>query len=159
MLIRPPRAAFSTILVLILLIFSWSYFKSAGYVPDAIWEHERGRLGATGPDVGEDVSTGQVQDNGIQRPNAGQVAKKPPGKGEDRTSRPHWDMNDGDKSLAWKPKPEGYNYTRILVVPKTKEEDVKWIEEQLPGLQTAIYEVDNPKAEYHVPKNKVCHTP
>lgn len=51
-------------------------------------------------------------------------------------------------------KPAGSNYSRILVVPKTKDEDVDWIQEELPGLPTAIYEVDNPDAKLTVPKNK-----
>jgi len=46
------------------------------------------------------------------------------------------------------------NYTRVLVIPKTEAEDVSWIERELPGLDTAIYEVENQSAPYHVPKNK-----
>jgi hypothetical protein len=51
-------------------------------------------------------------------------------------------------------KPAGSKYSRILVVPKTLHEDVSWIREELPDLQTAVYEVDNPEAEWKVPKNK-----
>lgn len=46
------------------------------------------------------------------------------------------------------------NYTRILVVPKTQAEDVSWIGTELPGLNTAIYEVESPSAPFHVPENK-----
>lgn len=51
-------------------------------------------------------------------------------------------------------KPPGSNYTRILVLPKTKHEDVEWIHKKLPGMRTAIYEVDNLFAEFRVPRNK-----
>ncbi|ORY19796.1 hypothetical protein BCR34DRAFT_620794 [Clohesyomyces aquaticus] len=51
-------------------------------------------------------------------------------------------------------KPPEANYSRVLVLPKLKSEHVGWISEELPGLQTAIYEVDNPSADYLVPKNK-----
>jgi hypothetical protein len=52
-------------------------------------------------------------------------------------------------------KAPGSNYSRILVVPKLKSEHIGWIAEELPGLETAIYEVDNPAASgFRVPKNK-----
>src|SRR2546430_3170769 len=48
----------------------------------------------------------------------------------------------------------GYNYTRLLVMPRTKAEDVTWLEEHLPDLQAAIYVADDPTAPLHPPKNK-----
>ncbi|KAL1652265.1 hypothetical protein SLS58_000392 [Diplodia intermedia] len=54
------------------------------------------------------------------------------------------------------PKADG-NYSRVLVVPRMKNEDVSWIDEvreQLPDLQTAIYVMDDPWADFRVPKNK-----
>lgn len=51
-------------------------------------------------------------------------------------------------------KPAGSEYSRVLVVAKTREEDVDWIQSELPSLTTAIYEVDKPNATYRVPKNK-----
>lgn len=72
--------------------------------------------------------------------------------------------NNGDKShlsedrqpfYPGSVKPPGSNYSRILVVPKMMHEHVGWIAEELPGLETAIYEVNNPSVgEYRVPKNK-----
>ncbi|KAF2807826.1 uncharacterized protein BDZ99DRAFT_392026 [Mytilinidion resinicola] len=52
------------------------------------------------------------------------------------------------------PKPAGSNYSRILVLPKTKDEDIHWIHAELPEIPLAVYQVDNDTAEYRVPKNK-----
>ncbi|KAL9117853.1 MAG: hypothetical protein Q9187_005605 [Circinaria calcarea] len=46
------------------------------------------------------------------------------------------------------------SYDRTLVVARLKKEDVSWIQNELPDLHTAIYVVDDPTAEFHVPKNK-----
>lgn len=51
-------------------------------------------------------------------------------------------------------KPPGSNYTYKIVVPKTKDEDISWIAFEIPDAPLVIYEVDNPNAEYKVPKNK-----
>ncbi|OCK79828.1 hypothetical protein K432DRAFT_426214 [Lepidopterella palustris CBS 459.81] len=53
--------------------------------------------------------------------------------------------------------PAGYNYTRTLVVARTAEEDVDWVESELRSisfLETAIYTVDAPTAPFIVPENK-----
>jgi hypothetical protein len=52
------------------------------------------------------------------------------------------------------PKPDGAAYTKMLVVPKTQEEDTNWIEAELPDWKSAIYVVDDPSAPLHPPKNK-----
>lgn len=52
------------------------------------------------------------------------------------------------------PKPFGSKYTKTLVVPRTKEEDVGWIERELPDWDTAIYVADDPRAPLHPPRNK-----
>lgn len=52
------------------------------------------------------------------------------------------------------PKPFGSKYTKTLVVPRTKEEDVDWIARELPDWDTAVYVADDPKAPLHPPKNK-----
>ncbi|MCJ1384001.1 hypothetical protein MMC17_007116 [Xylographa soralifera] len=44
--------------------------------------------------------------------------------------------------------------SRTLVVARLKKEDVSWIQQNLPDIQTAIYVVDDPSAEYSVPRNK-----
>ncbi|KAF2656670.1 hypothetical protein K491DRAFT_767604 [Lophiostoma macrostomum CBS 122681] len=52
-------------------------------------------------------------------------------------------------------KPAGSNYSRIVVVPKTKNENVDWISKELPGTEAAVYEIDDPSASrYRVPKSK-----
>ncbi|KAJ5367020.1 hypothetical protein N7541_000961 [Penicillium brevicompactum] len=52
------------------------------------------------------------------------------------------------------PKPLGYQYSKVLVVTRTKEEDTSWIAEQLPDWDTAVYVADDPSAPLHPPKNK-----
>jgi Protein of unknown function (DUF3431) len=51
-------------------------------------------------------------------------------------------------------KPAGSNYTRTLVMGRLKKDDVSWIEQDLPNLQTAIYVVDDESADLRIPKNK-----
>ncbi|KAB2579366.1 hypothetical protein BFW01_g6294 [Lasiodiplodia theobromae] len=63
---------------------------------------------------------------------------------------------DEDPFRPGVPKPDG-NYSRVLVVPRMKGEDVSWIDdvrEELPDLQTAVYVMDDPWADFRVPKNK-----
>lgn len=52
------------------------------------------------------------------------------------------------------PKPLGSEYSRILVIAKVKEENTGWIDEELPGVEKAIYVADDPSAAFHPPKNK-----
>lgn len=51
-------------------------------------------------------------------------------------------------------KPPGSNYTYKIVVPKTKKEDISWMETEIPDAPLVVYEVDNPDAEHKIPKNK-----
>ena len=51
-------------------------------------------------------------------------------------------------------KPPGANYSWAIVVPKTKQEDLRWLQGGIPEAKLVVYEVDNPNAEYKVPKNK-----
>jgi hypothetical protein len=48
----------------------------------------------------------------------------------------------------------GQNYTRRIVVPKLKRENISWIDEELPGIPTAVYAVDDRDAALRPPKNK-----
>lgn len=63
----------------------------------------------------------------------------------------------------WNPKPDfkpgsplppEHNYTSTLVIAKTKEEDIEWLQREIPDQSTAIYVVDDPTAPLHPPKNK-----
>lgn len=50
--------------------------------------------------------------------------------------------------------PAGHNWTSTVVIARTKEEDISWIEKELPHQETAIYVVDNSSAPLHPPMNK-----
>lgn len=47
-----------------------------------------------------------------------------------------------------------HNYTRLLVVPKTKNEDISWMDSELSLLPRIAYVANDPTARYHPPKNK-----
>jgi len=54
-------------------------------------------------------------------------------------------------------KPVGSTYTKMLVIPRTKKENVKWIEKHFPPggpVNSSIYIADDPSAPLHPPKNK-----
>jgi Protein of unknown function (DUF3431) len=48
----------------------------------------------------------------------------------------------------------GYNYTRTIVMGKRSADNTDWINEEVFGMEKAIYVVDNKTASLHVPKNK-----
>jgi hypothetical protein len=51
----------------------------------------------------------------------------------------------------------GANYTKMLVVAATKDEDVSWIAssfEESDGIQATVYKADDPSAPFHPPQNK-----
>ena len=52
------------------------------------------------------------------------------------------------------PKPPGSEYSKVMVMPRTRNEDVGWISEELPGMNLSVYVVDDPQAPLHPPKNK-----
>ncbi|KKK13348.1 hypothetical protein P175DRAFT_08487 [Aspergillus ochraceoroseus IBT 24754] len=75
----------------------------------------------------------------------------------------HWNISAAPSREPYAPRPqfipgvlrpEGYEYTKILVVPRTSSEDASWIERELPLWQSAVYVVDDPSAPLHPPKNK-----
>ena len=52
------------------------------------------------------------------------------------------------------PKPLGSNYSRVMVIPRLQSDDISWVSEELPDVDTAVYIADNPVAALHPPKNK-----
>lgn len=65
--------------------------------------------------------------------------------------------NDYSQSMVFSPgvpKAPGSDYSRVMVIPRTKDENIDWIAQQLPGLNTSVYVVDEPTAAQHPPKNK-----
>ncbi|KAG0154697.1 hypothetical protein PDIDSM_265 [Penicillium digitatum] len=52
------------------------------------------------------------------------------------------------------PQTPGYQYSKVLVVTRTKEEETSWIAEELPDWDHAIYVADDPTAPLHPPRNK-----
>ncbi|KAF2110436.1 hypothetical protein BDV96DRAFT_584003 [Lophiotrema nucula] len=63
----------------------------------------------------------------------------------------------------WNPRPDfkkgsrlepGHNYTSTLIIAKTKDEDVDWMQRELPDQDTALWVADDPTAPLHSPKNK-----
>ncbi|KAI8938081.1 hypothetical protein NX059_005752 [Plenodomus lindquistii] len=52
------------------------------------------------------------------------------------------------------PMPKGHNYTSMLVIAKTREENTDWIAEKMPDQPIAAYVADDPNAPMHAPKNK-----
>lgn len=52
------------------------------------------------------------------------------------------------------PNPAGQNYTKTLVMPRTKAEDTRWLDHIPPDISRAVYVVDDPRAPLHPPKNK-----
>lgn len=52
------------------------------------------------------------------------------------------------------PRPEGHEYSKVLVIPRMSYEDTSWIDFEIPGWESAVYVVDDPLAPLHPPKNK-----
>ncbi|KAH0559700.1 hypothetical protein GP486_003785 [Trichoglossum hirsutum] len=75
------------------------------------------------------------------------VIQEEPASGEPVDEFPRWNFS----AVTLSP---GSNYTRTLVIPRLTSENVSWIAEELPDLDTAIYVVNDPNAPLHPPKNK-----
>ena len=52
------------------------------------------------------------------------------------------------------PKPDGAVYSRVVVLPCMKEEEVAWIREEMPNTELAVYVANDSTAPLHSPKNK-----
>ncbi|MCJ1461371.1 hypothetical protein MMC28_011753 [Mycoblastus sanguinarius] len=45
-------------------------------------------------------------------------------------------------------------FTRVIVLPRMKDEDISWIMDELPDVDVAVYIANDPKARLHPPRNK-----
>lgn len=52
------------------------------------------------------------------------------------------------------PKSSNSRYTHVVVVPRLKQDNISWIADELPEINTAIYVVDDSTAPLHPPRNK-----
>ena len=52
------------------------------------------------------------------------------------------------------PKPLGTIYSRVMVIPRLQSDDISWISDELPDVDTAVYIANDPLAVLHPPKNK-----
>lgn len=52
------------------------------------------------------------------------------------------------------PKPPISDYSRVMVVPRIKEDDITWIADELPDMNMSVYVADDPSAFLHPPRNK-----
>ncbi|KAF2476588.1 uncharacterized protein BDR25DRAFT_300532 [Lindgomyces ingoldianus] len=87
--------------------------------------------------------------------------------GDDKPSENQEELPQGQQKdpdyVNWNPKPNftpgsamppGHNYSSVLVIAKTKEEDTTWMDREIPDQEKAIYVADDPTAPLHPPKNK-----
>ena len=58
------------------------------------------------------------------------------------------------KFVPGEAKPSGENYSMMLVIARTKKEDISWMERDIPDIEKAIYVADDPSAPLHPPVNK-----
>jgi hypothetical protein len=79
------------------------------------------------------------------------------------TSTPAGGKTEDPNYANWNPKPNfkkgtpmppGHNYTTVLVVAKTKDEDISWMDDTIPDVVKHVYVADDPTAPLHPPKNK-----
>ena len=59
-----------------------------------------------------------------------------------------------DQFHTGNPNPSSSTYTRAMIVPRMKNENISWIANELPDLDTVIYVANDPSAPLHPPKNK-----
>lgn len=52
------------------------------------------------------------------------------------------------------PKPLGSTYSRVMVIPRLQSDNISWVSDELPDVDTAVYIANDPLAELHPPKNK-----
>ena len=53
-----------------------------------------------------------------------------------------------------KQKAAGSKYTQVLVISRLENDNISWIQDELPGIETAVYVANDPTSTLHPPKNK-----
>ncbi len=51
-------------------------------------------------------------------------------------------------------KPLGSTYSRVMVIPRLQRDNISWVSDELPDVDTAVYIANDPMAALHPPKNK-----
>ena len=51
-------------------------------------------------------------------------------------------------------KPLGSTYSRVMVIPRLKSDNISWVSDELPNVDTVFYIANDPLAALHPPKNK-----
>ncbi|KAL0264891.1 hypothetical protein SLS55_000845 [Diplodia seriata] len=144
----------------LLAIASVSFFSFLFYTTN-VKESWRGLPQKVG--LGETISepsssSSSAPSSGVSTPGANNAAS---GEGssasEPEPSRPPRPKQTWSSVPKFEPgvgMPADYNFSTVLVIPRTSNEDVGWIDEFLPEYQTAIYVADDSSAPLHPPKNK-----
>ena len=52
------------------------------------------------------------------------------------------------------PKPLGSTYSRVMIIPRLQSDNISWVSDELPDVNTAVYVADDPLGALHPPKNK-----
>lgn len=122
--------------VLVLFIVLFFYSSKAGR---ETWEGLPQRVG-----LGEHVGASKPHGSPSSKDHASHTAQDP----HYEEWNPRLDFKPGSRM------PSGHNYTSVLVIAKTKNENIDWMDEKLPDQEKAVYVADDPKAPLHPPKNK-----
>lgn len=51
-------------------------------------------------------------------------------------------------------KPLGSTYSRAMIIPRLQSDNISWVSDELPDVDTAVYIANDPLAALHPPKNK-----
>ncbi|KAF1913788.1 hypothetical protein BDU57DRAFT_480341 [Ampelomyces quisqualis] len=123
---RPNRTPLVAV-VLVLLCISFFYSRNSGR---KTWQGLPQQVG-----LGEHLGASSNQEHSAQDPQYEEWNPKP-------------NFKPGS------PMPPGHDYTSVLVIAKTKDENIDWMDDELPDQPKAVYVADDPKATLHPPRNK-----
>lgn len=134
-MIRPKRLSFRGQALLYFVLFCSAFFSLCAYFSSAQKVYSVRQYGSGSPET--------VGEAPMMAATGAQAAAASPTPISAKSIRPNST-----------PRPEDYQYSRTLVVARTSWEDVSWIEQELPQVDTAIYTVNDPFANLTVPANK-----